>query len=363
MLSLSRQSTFGAAFGAAFGTAFLASIATAMLFAASGESQAAFKKVRDTQVLCDFAQNCTLTLTPVAGDGAPESGIGLGIFRSSQLGSKPVLQLSYVDQSRKTGKLEISVDGQPLLDVDVSALKAEDDQLDYTGDLAKVLEAMKNGQKLQLKLAGVTSTYSLSGFVGGLIYVDEQQSRDGTVEALQVKGSKPAPAPPVLKLIETVQEIPAEIRKDFSEETAVCGGTSPGMFRNAGGFETRIADGLDLIGLPCGSPGAYNQPYAFYSRYENRIVPISLPTISDDGPTVTDTAWNIDWNQKSLTLTAFFKGRGLGDCGIYDVWKATDSGEGRVRFVLVQERSKGDCDGNYAGGPEKWPASWPVNPK
>jgi len=191
--------------------------------------------------------------------------------------------------------------------------------------------------------------------------VDEQQLRDGTVEALQVKGSKPAPVPPQLKLIETVEQIPADIRKDFSDEMAVCGGASPGTFRNAGGFETKIADGLDLIGLPCGSPGAYNQPYAFYSRYENKTVPISLPTISDDGPTVTDTAWNIDWTQKTLTLTAIFKGRGLGDCGIYDVWKATDSGEGRVRFVLVQERSKGDCDGNYAGGPEKWPASWPVN--
>lgn len=345
MLSLNRQS------------AVVALIATTLLFLAGGESQAAFKKVRDTLVLCDFAQNCTLTLTPVASDGAP----GLGIFRSSQSGSKPLLRLSYVDPSQKTGKLEISIDGQTLLDVDVSALKAQDDQLDYTGDMVKALDGMKNGQKLQLKFAGKTSTYSLSGLVGGLIYVDEQQSRDGTVEALQVKGSKPAPVPPQLKLIETIEQIPADIRKDFSDEEAVCGGASPGTFRNAGGFETKIADGLDLIGLPCGSPGAYNQPYAFYSRYENKTVPISLPTISDDGPTVTDTAWNIDWAQKTLTLTAFFKGRGLGDCGIYDVWKATDSGEGRVRFVLVQERSKGDCDGNYAGGPEKWPASWPVN--
>lgn len=338
-------------------------IATAMLFLAGGESQAAFKKIRDTLVSCDFAQNCTLSLTPVASDGAPEPGMGLGIFRSSQSGSKPVLRLSYVDPSQTSGKMEISIDGKPLLDVDVSALKSQDDQLDYTGDISKVLDAMKNGQKLQLKFAGKTSTYSLSGFVGGLIYVDEQQSRDGTVEALQARGSNPAPVPPQIKLIETVEDIPAEIRKDFSDETAVCGGASPSTFRNAGGFETTIADGLDLIGLPCGAPGAYNQPYAFYSRYENKIVPISLPTISDDGPTVTDTAWNIDWSQKTSTLTAFFKGRGLGDCGIYDVWKATDSGEGRVRFVLVQERSKGDCDGNYAGGPERWPASWPINSK
>lgn len=338
-------------------------LATAMLLLAGAESQAAFKKIRDIWVSCDFAQNCTLNLAPAASDGAPEPGIGLGIFRSSQPGSKPVLRLSDVDPSQKTGKLEVSIDGQSMLDVDVAALKAENDQRDYTGDLSKALDAMKNGRKLQLKFAGKTVTYSLSGFVGGLIYVDEQQSRDGTVEALQAKGSKPAPVPPQITLIETVEAIPAEIRKEFSDETAVCGGASPDTFRNAGGFETTIAEGLDLIGLPCGAPGAYNQPYVFYSRYENRIVPLSLPTISDDGPTVTDTAWNIDWSQKTRTLTAFFKGRGLGDCGIYDVWKAADSGEGRVRFVLMQERSKGDCDGNYAGGPEQWPASWPVKAK
>ena len=334
-------------------------IAATMLFSAGGESQAAYKAIRDISVSCDAAQNCTLNLAPVGGDSAP----GLGLFRSSQSGSKPILRLSYIDSSQKTGKVEISVDGERLVNADVSALTAQDDQLDYTGDISKVLDAMKSGHKLQLTFDGKTSTYSLSGFVAGLIYMDEQQSRDGTVEALQARGNKPAPVPPQIRMIKTVEEIPAEIRKDFADETAVCGGGSPGTFRYAGGFEATVGDGLNLIGLPCGSPGAYNQPYAFYSRYENRIVPISLPTISDDGPTVTDTAWNIDWDQKSLTLTAFFKGRGLGDCGIYDVWKATDSGEGRVRFVLLQERSKGDCDGNYAGGPANWPASWPVKAK
>lgn len=339
--------------------AVVASIATSMLFLAAGEAPAAFKKVRDTQVLCDFAQNCTVSLTPVASDGAP----GLSIFRSIQPGSKPILRFSYVDPAQKAGKLEISVDNQSVLVVDVAALKAQDGQLDYPDDISKALDVMKNGQKLELKFAGKTLTYSLSGFVAGLLYVDAEQSRDGTVEALQAKGSKPAPLPPQIKLIETVEAIPAQIRKDFSDDAAVCGGASPETFRNAGGFETKIADGLDLIGLPCGSPGAYNQPYVFYSRYENGIVPIALPTISDGGPTVTDTAWNIDWSQKARTVTAFYKGRGLGDCGVYDVWKATDSGEGRVRFVLMQERSKGDCDGNYAGGPEKWPARWPVSPK
>ena len=105
MLSLYRQA------------AVVASVATTMLFLDGGESLAAFKKVRDTLAFCDFAQNCTLTLTPVESDGAP----ALGIFRSSQPGSKPLLRLSYVDPSQRTGKMEISIEGQTLINVDVSA--------------------------------------------------------------------------------------------------------------------------------------------------------------------------------------------------------------------------------------------------
>ncbi|MBC2886008.1 DUF1176 domain-containing protein [Ochrobactrum sp. CM-21-5] len=339
----------------------LAGVFATIFLSGTAPSFAAFKQIRDVWVRCDFAQNCTLMLNPTAGEGAP----GLGIFRGSDAGSKPMLRLSYIDPSKTSGTLAVSIDGTPLLSVDMAALKLRDGQFDYRDmpQLTKLIDAMKNGRKLELEFGGKPFTYSLSGFVGGLIYLDEQQSRAGTVDALQARGDKAAPSPPEVRLIDSVEQIPAEIRKDFSEEAAICGGASASSFRNAGGFETRIGDGLDLIGLPCGSPGAYNQPYTFYSRYENRIVPISLPTLADDGPTVTDTAWNIDWIQKTKTLTAFFKGRGLGDCGKYDVWKATDNGEGRVRFVLVEERAKGDCDGNYAGGPEKWPTNWPIKPK
>ncbi len=341
-------------------TALTGSAALFLLFAGI-PSQAAYKQVRDVSVLCDFAANCTLSLNPVEGENAP----GLGFYRGSAAGAKPGLRFTFSNPTPTKGRLELTVDGKPVIDVDIATLKAEDDQLAYgdEGAVSRLIGALKDGHKLQLKLAGKNWAYSLSGFVGGLIYLDEQQARDGTVAALQAKGKKPAPAAPDIKLIETVEQIPAGIRGDFSSETAICGGESPDAFRMAGGFETKIGDGLDLIGLPCGAPGAYNQPYAFYSRYENRIVPISLPTISDLGPTTTDTAWNIDWADRTKTLTAFFKGRGLGDCGTFNTWKAVDTEEGRVRFVLVEERSKGDCDGNYAGGPRNWPASWPPKAK
>lgn len=339
----------------------LTGVATTSLLSETGISQAAYKLIRDTSVQCDFAQNCTLSFAPIATEGAP----ALALYRSSLVGSKPQVQLSYIDPAKVSGKLELSVDGTLMLAFEASAASLKGDRLNYGDEAAvgKLINAMKNGQKLQLKFAGQTSVYSLAGLIGGLIYADEQQSRAGTIDALQAKGGNPAPPPPEVTIIGSADEIPEQIRKDFTDEKGTCGTSSGNSFSTGGGFKATIADGLNLIAMPCGSPGAYNQPYVFYSQHENQVVPISLPTISDDGPTITDQAWNIDWSQHDKTLTAFFKGRGLGDCGIYDAWKATDTGEGHVRFVLLQERAKGDCDGNNDGGPGKWPASWPVQAK
>ncbi|WP_273726597.1 DUF1176 domain-containing protein [Brucella gallinifaecis] len=340
--------------------AILAGAVLAATVVSSGPASAAFKEIRDSWVQCDFASNCTLALKST-GDGP----LSFSLYRSSAVNAQPMLRLSGFDTAAKTGKLAVAVDGKPVISFDLSAIKLDDGQGYYENpaDVKKLIDAMRAGQKLTLQYNGKTYTYSLSGFVGGLIYMDEQQSLNGTVAALQAKGNKPAPQASDVSLISSINELPEAIRKDFSGEDSTCGPDSGDSFQNGGGFNAKIADGLNLIAMPCGSPGAYNQSYVFYSQSGDKVVPISLPTISDEGPTTVDDAWNIDWSQGSKSLTAFFKGRGIGDCGTYDVWKATDDEEGKVRFVLVEERSKGDCDGNYAGGPEKWPASWPVQAK
>lgn len=339
---------------------FLASAALAFVFINSGPASAAFKQIRDSWVLCDYASNCTLTLNSET-QGAPS----FNLYRNSAVGAQPLLRLSNLDSKPVSGQFAIAVDGKPAISVAVSTLKSNDDQFDYNNaaDVARLMDAMKAGQKLTLQLGNKRYSYSLSGFVGGLIYLDEQQARNGTVAALQAKGKKPAPPAPDVSLITASDQLPERIRPDFTDENGVCGTSNGSSFNTGGGFKAKIGDGLSMIAMPCGSPGAYNQSYVFYSQYENQVVPVSLPTISDDGPSTVDEAWNIDWSQSTKTLTAFFKGRGLGDCGTYDVWKATDDGDGKVRFVLAEERSKGDCDGNYAGGPEKWPASWPISAK
>lgn len=58
---------------------------------------------------------------------------------------------------------------------------------------------------------------------------------------------------------------------------------------------------------------------------------------------------NGKWNDKARTLTSFAPGRGIGDCGTYEVHKVVDA-----RFQLVEFREKKECDGKTTP-PEQYP--------
>jgi hypothetical protein len=56
------------------------------------------------------------------------------------------------------------------------------------------------------------------------------------------------------------------------------------------------------------------------------------------------------YDPKTRTLSAFAKGRGIGDCGSAQTWAWTGD-----RFVLTQESTMGEC----AGVPsDLWPVAW-----
>ncbi|KXF77083.1 hypothetical protein ATN84_12045 [Paramesorhizobium deserti] len=263
--------------------------------------------------------------------------------------------------------VSISVDGRQVLDIPASSFKQNSEGGEYRyadqTDMAKLIDALKAGSRaevrLQTKEGSLKADFSLAGFVGGLIFMDETQGRVGTVDALQAKGDKPSAPAPEVTAIDSFDKIPEPIRAVFTGDDTVCGGVDADRFAAVGGFAAKIGD-RTLLGLPCGVGGAYNQPYVFYQEQDGRVTPVALPVMGDKGPTTTATAWNIDWDQASRTLTAFFRGRGLGDCGVYNVWKAEEGDEDGITFVLMQSRSKGECDGNDGGGPANWPANWPL---
>ncbi|GAB1582559.1 DUF1176 domain-containing protein [Phyllobacterium phragmitis] len=323
---------------------------------------AAYKKVRDVSVNCDFVQTCTLS----SWQNEVQGLYALSVERAAGPGTQPALVLGTAELAPQS-TVGISVDGKQVLDIPVSAFTRNSESGEYRyadkADMAKLIDAMKAGSKAEVRLqtreGPLTADFSLAGFVGGLIFMDETQGRVGTVDALQSKGNKPPAPAPQVTAIDSFDKIPQPIRADFTGQNAACGDIDADRFATVGGFSAKIGDRM-LLGLPCGAGGAYNQPYVFYQEQGGRVTPLALPVMGDEGPTTTAAAWNIDWNQETRTLTAFFRGRGLGDCGVYNVWKANETDEDGIAFVLMQSRSKGECDGNNAGGPENWPANWPL---
>ncbi|MEM8744321.1 MAG: DUF1176 domain-containing protein [Pseudomonadota bacterium] len=104
--------------------------------------------------------------------------------------------------------------------------------------------------------------------------------------------------------------------------------------------------------LPCFS-GAYNVVYRVYvldTRYPDETRRSLFAGYSDEtGWYGKDGLVNAEFDPKTKTLTAFEKGRGLGDCGAIPSYQWTGYG-----WRMTEYRYWGKCDGSRM--PEQWPA-------
>lgn len=336
--------------------------AIAFVLASLGAAAASeYKEFKDVIVSCTNGLTCSVALKV---DGEPGTLNTLSFVRRAGAGTS--LDLTVAAQDLSAGSsVSISVDGKQVLSVPVDAMTYNADWYEYTltgvADPLNLLDAMRNGIRAEAtgKKGGETlkASYSLSGLVAALIFVDEVQGRLDTPDALQAKGTKTT-TPTRARDIKALAEIPEDIRAVFEGE-GKCSFLDESSFARGDGFETELEDGYSMVALPCAEGGAYNQPYVLYAGYGDDYEPLYLATMGDKGPTVTDLAYNIGWDQKSKVLDAFFKGRGLGDCGSYEKWEMSVGGVGPA-FTLVSARVKGDCDGEDGGGIDNWPALWPV---
>jgi len=121
-------------------------------------------------------------------------------------------------------------------------------------------------------------------------------------------------------------------------------------------LSSREIDRLDqnriLYVLPCYT-GAYNVIYRIYvhdERYNNELKQQIFAGYSDEqGWYGRDTLINVSYNAGTKTLSAFEKGRGLGDCGSAPSFQWIKTGYWR----LTEYRYWGPCDGSHT--PEQWP--------
>lgn len=333
----------------------------AFLLAIGTAAASPYKDIRDTAVYCSNGLKCDLSLMA---KGTPRGLYSVALSRKAGPDMTIALVIRATSALVTTSDVVFLVDGVEALRLAVAEFDLYADNFEYTAkepDAGRTLFGLvKDGSSLSVAFntdGPSTTEFSLSGVAGAGLYMDEVQGRLDAKDALVRAGSKETPLSPV-RDISAFEDLPAVLRPDFEGEDGACAFFDKNRFKFGTGFAVSLPDDVELYVLPCTDGGAYNQPYALYQISSGALSEVSLPTMTDEGPSTISGATNVDWDQPTKTLTAFDKGRGIGDCGTFDKWKLRDA-PGEASFALLESRAKDECDGTGEGGPETWPLLWP----
>ncbi len=304
---------------------------------------------KDWAVVCDNLHNC------VADGFGAEDADRPAILRLTRGGAAnaaleaEIQVLTVEDGEVLAGKpLVVDIDGRALATIKVGEplwARLADAQV------GPLLAAARNGTTLTISLEGrPVGVVSLAGMVAALRLVDDQQARVGTVTALVAKGARPASAVPPPPSAPVVRKAPAVAQTGLPAKPpagvkalatkAECDVEQDGV----GEPEVhRLSADQVLWRMPCGA-GAYNFTSLFVVTDNKgggaRLAPIDG---ADDGMAV-----NAQYDPKTRLLSAYNKGRGVGDCGDSNEWAWTGQA-----FVLTHEATMSVCRGQA-----DWPTSY-----
>ena len=306
------------------------------------------KTFADWTVGCDNTLRCTLaSLLPEQGLG--EDAITLNIMRApgavARGGGTVSLALETRNDQATTTRppASFAVDGEPVALRDAAALAAG---IANAGSL-KILDAK----------GATLATLSLKGAAAALRYMDAQQGRAGSIDAIVAKGPAPSRAPTPLRPVIAAIPLtagprlapasltPAQIATMRKRGACDLGGASGGGDPTPFAPEVHaLGDGKSLVILPC-STGAYNLIGALFIVEGAVVTPARTDapagfaaTGAESGTPVQSV---INGAFENGVLTSYAKGRGLGDCGSHEsfVWDGT-------RFRLSEQADMGECRGN-----------------
>jgi len=348
----------------------LAALVGAMLTTAlPGPAEAReFKRIRDVNVACTNTLRCDLYITN------PRVTLYTVGFRRAAAFEAPVaLYLTMREALAAGSEVRFVIDGTEQLTVPVGAFSYRAAIAEYSYDDQEAVRALfaaaKAGERLQVtyrtRNGQATAQFSLAGVVAGAIFMDEVQGRVGREDALQTVGTvADTPETPGAAVDETLADlgaVPAGLQRYYDGVGAPCADFDGAVPDPLGGFTAEITDEIRLVGLRCGSAGAYNAPFAFWKQIDGTYYRLALPVMTEDGPGAEMVAWNAVWDDETDELTAFFRGRGLGDCGVFNRWDIGMVGfnEG---FVLREMRVKDECDGEFDETMQSWDRLWPPQP-
>ncbi|SMD18893.1 DUF1176 domain-containing protein [Rhizobium sp. RU36D] len=341
---------------------FVLAASAAPLLAQDG----AFKEFKSWQVNCSQTRACDMRQFMA---GSAISGFELKRSAKPQAPVSFAVSMSEGVLGEATGDLgaSLSVDGSAAVQVGAAGIALGEGGWSATlsGDFIGngLVTAIRNGTKLQVELfrgkTRVKGEIQLAGAAASLLFIDEFQNRVGHTDALTAKGNKPPNPEPELSDMASLADFPQEIQAAFKDD-GLCAETDESMLEG-NALAHRLDKDRTLYVTPCGMGGPYNLPYAVFLESFGSIKPLVFPTMAEGGPSTMEVAYNLAYDDKAGTFAAFFKGRGIGDCGTYSTWKLS-TGAADTSLVLTEERVR-DCpeevDENASTDIENWPQVWP----
>jgi len=310
----------------------------AFLLAAAVAHAADLKTFKDWVVGCDNGLLCQASAM------MPESDVSvtLTVRRAPQGNAAPQVWLRSLD----TDPVDVSADGKRL---GIHLKKNDDDAMVVDpADAVRLLDALRVAKSVEaLDAAGKpVGNVLVDGASAAMLYMDEQQHRIGTVGALVRRGDKPdssVPAPPALPVIDTVRgsaKPPAKLSPAFVARVRKANDCPDEHDPNLVSEDRLDATHtFATITLLCQS-GAYNYISAAYVITDGQA-PRDAAFDDDKDRQEGDTLhYNLGWVPAERRLSAFFKGRGIGDCGGRQEY-AWDGA--RLRRVKLEEMD--DCRG------------------
>ena len=323
-----------------------------------GTAHAASASFKDWTAVCDNVRHC------VAFGFAPEDQETQGFLKLDRAGgAEAAPQLSVALNGEQIGDKPWSflVDGKPVPGLSGLRPKAADD-LGYARVVldarqgAALTAAVATGSALTVDAGGVSASVSLAGSSATLRWIDDRQKRAGTVTAMVAKGPQPAtqvpalPAPPLVIAGKVPPQtgvgdiLPKSVRAKFPED---CESQIPKDMRDP--ISARLAPGVILWGDVCAT-AAYQSAYSLFLADEKGANVRLAPLEDGQGGLVEQPLIGVSFDLDSLTLSSFYKGRGLADCGGSQTWVW----DGK-QFRLTDETFMDLCRGVP---PDEWPAAY-----
>jgi hypothetical protein len=258
------------------------------------------------------------------------------------------------------GPLIVEVDGRRWPTGPASAEDGGDlgSQGVVTEDAAGLIDALSKSRAIRLVAGDETAALSPSGAAAALLWLDERQERLGSTTALFRKGDRPASSVPAAPALPPAPRSSGEAeplegrRAPAAAELLLKVVACRADMAERENLEIpdqgwKLPDGRQLWSIPC-FVGAYNvgQVWTVTDAAGGQSRLLNLAGSRQPS----EETINGEFDAATQTLTAFAKGRGLGDCGILSRWVWTGDG-----FALAAESEMRECWGTP---PEAWPTTW-----